>query len=52
MYYAQLKIINHQAVVVAVTETQTALPPAPNIILVQCLDHLLLGKSYVDGVFV
>lgn len=52
MYYAQLKIINHCAVVVAVTETHSELPPAPNLIPIDSLDGSLLGKTYQDGVFV
>lgn len=52
MYYAQLKIINHRAMVVAVTETHSELPPSPNLIPIDGLDSSLLGKSYQDGVFV
>lgn len=52
MYYAQLKIIDRLAVVVAVTETPTPLPAAPQFVLIDSLDASLLGKTYQDGAFV
>ena len=52
MYYAQLTIVNRKAVVTAVTETPVALPPLPSLIVIKSLDASLLGKTYIDGVFV
>ena len=52
MYYAQLKIIHNRAVVVAITETHSPLPPLPSLIVIKSLDASLLGKTYIDGVFV